>query len=128
MELEAAFATVKSFDTVAEASGCLRSFVPEDDVDVPLQSERNMVLLVRRLGKDDVVNAGRTGRLFPCKTSMHKIDPRPVAVDFPLGELNNATTLKLRERLGPGGEELLPPNSLYEGRRYKERLLLLTRK
>jgi hypothetical protein len=128
MDLGTAFATVKSFDKLAEASGGQRSFVPEEDLDVPLQSDRNLVLLLRRLGKDDVVNAGRTGRLFPCKTSMHKIDPRPVAVDFPLDELNQATTPKLRERLASGREELLPPDSLYEGRRYKERLLLLTRK
>ena len=128
IDLGMAFATVNSFDRVAEASGFDRSFVPEDDVDIPLQAERNMVLLVRRLGKDDVVNAGRTGRLFPCKTSMHRIDPRPVAVNFPVDELNDATTPKLRERIIAQGEELLPPDSLYEGRRYKERLLLLTRR
>ncbi len=128
MDLGAAFAAIVSFDRVAEAGRCGRSFVPEDDVDVPLQSARNLVLLVRRLGKDDVVTAGRSGRLFPCKTSMHRIDPRPVAANFPIDQLNDATTPKLRERLAVGKEELLPPDSLYEGRRYKERLLLLSRR
>jgi hypothetical protein len=126
MDLSLAFATITSIDRLAEASGCQRSFVPEDEVDVPLQSDESMVLLLRRLGKDDVVTAGRTGKLFPCKTSMHRVDPRPVAVNFPIDELDRATTSKLRERLAAGKEELLPPNSLYEGRRYKERLLLLT--
>jgi len=128
MDLPLAFAVIRSFDRFAEANGCQRDFVPEDDVDVPLQSERNLVLLVRRLGKDDVVAAGLTGRLFPCKTSMHWIDPRPVAVRFPIDELGGATTPRLRERLASGTEELLPPDSVYEGRRYKERLLLLTRR
>jgi hypothetical protein len=127
-DLEAAFATVSSFDRLAEATGSQRTFTPEDDVDIPLQSERNMVLLVRRLGKDDVVTAGRTGKLFPCKTSMHRIDPRPVAVNFPVGELNDATSDKLKDRIASGEQELLPPDSLYEGRRYKERLLLLRRR
>jgi hypothetical protein len=126
VDLELAFAIISSFDRLAEASGSQRSFTPEDEVDIPLQSERNLVLLVRRLGKDDVVAAGRTGRLFPCKTSMHRIDPRPVAVNYPVEELNEATGAKLKERLGSREQELLPPDSLYEGRRYKERLLLLT--
>ncbi len=128
MNLLLAFEAITSFDQIAAARGCQRSFVPEDDVDVPLQSERNLILLVRRLGKDDVVAAGRTGRLFPCKTSMHGIDPRPVAANFPIDQLNEATTQKLRERLASEKVELLPPDSLYEGRRYKERLLLLSRR
>ncbi|MDG6898766.1 MAG: hypothetical protein JRN24_03400, partial [Nitrososphaerota archaeon] len=60
-----------------------------------------------------------------CKTSMHLIDPRPVAVDFPVAELNEATSRSLEERLRGRGERLLPADSVYEGRRYKERLLLL---
>lgn len=128
MDFGRALATIRSFDALAEVKDSQRSFVPEDDIDIPLQSERKMVLLVRRLGKDDVVTAARTGRLFPCKTSMHRIDPRPVAVNFPIDQLNGATTAKLRVHLSAGREELLPPDSLYEGRRYKERLLLLTRR
>ena len=127
-DLHLAFSTINSLDKFAEDIGGRRSFVPEDDVDVPLQSERNVVLLVRRLGKDDVVEAGRTGKLFPCKTSMHRIDPRPVGVNFPIDELNGATTADLKARLSGTKEELLPPETLYEGRRYKERLLLLSRK
>ncbi len=128
LDFELALATIASFDRVAEAEGCQRSFVPEEDLDLPLQSGRNLVLLVRRLGKDDVISAGRSGKLFPCKTSMHRVDPRPVAVNFPIEQLNEATTAGLRERIASGREELLPPNSLYEGRRYKERLLLLSRR
>ncbi len=112
-------------DRASESNRWERSFVPEDDVDVPLQSSRNVVLLVRKLRKDDVVNAARSGKLFPCKTSMHLIDPRPVAVNFPVDELNRATSATLRQRLEGRRELLLPANSLYEGRRYKERLLLL---
>ena len=125
MELTAAIDAIEDFDGQSEARGWKRTFVPEDDVDVPLQSERNLVILVRKIGKDDVVTAGRTGKLFPCKTSMHRIDPRPVAVNFPLVALNGATTASLMKSLSAGKEQLLPPNSIYEGRRYKERLLLL---
>jgi len=56
---------------------------------------------------------------------MHVIDPRPVAVNFPMAELSGATSASLRKRLEGIREQLLPPGSTYEGRRYKERLLLL---
>ncbi len=127
LDISGAMETMHDFDRASEERGWARSFVPEDDVDVPLQSARNIVLLVRKLRKDDVVNAARSGRLFPCKTSMHRIDPRPVAVDFPTAELGGATSASLRKKLEGRKEVLLPANSLYEGRRYQERLLLLNR-
>ena len=125
VQLEDAVAKLKLIDGIAGAKGWGRRFVPEDEVDVPLQDKKSVVVLMRRLGKDDVLNAAKTGRLFPCKTSMHVIDPRPVAVDFPITELNGATSKSLSERLEGKGERLLPPDSIYGGRRYKERLLLL---
>ena len=125
MQLDEAIDTIENLDGHSAELGWERKFVPEDEVDVPLQSERNLVVLVRRLGKDDVVGAGRSGKLFPCKTSMHRIDPRPVAVNFPLAELDGATTASLKKALAGRNGRLLPPDSMYAGRRYKERLLLL---
>jgi hypothetical protein len=125
IDLGVALGTVTALDRLAAARGFGREFVQEDEVDIPLQSGRKVVVLLRRLGKEDVITAARTGRLFPCKTSMHRIDPRPVAVDFPIEELGSATTEALRGRLAGRREILLPPETMYEGRRYKERLLLL---
>jgi hypothetical protein len=125
MDFSLALGTLTALDRLASMRGYAREFVAEDEVDVPLQSGRKVVLLLRRLGKEDVVTAARTGRLFPCKTSMHRVDPRPVAVDFPIDELGKATTEVLRGRLADRTEILLPPDTMYEGRRYKERLLLL---
>jgi len=125
LDLARAFEIIHELDAMAEPSGWKRSFVPEDDIDISLQSDGNIVLLVRKLRKDDVINAGRSGRLFPCKMSMHRIDPRPVAVNFPIVELNSANSITLRKRLENRREQLLPADSLYGGRRYKERLLLL---
>ncbi|MDA4127404.1 MAG: hypothetical protein OK452_09445 [Thaumarchaeota archaeon] len=124
-DLMATFELVLGLDSISEKQGWRRDFVPEDDLDISLQGSRNIVVLVRKLSKEDVVSAAKSRRLFPCKTSMHRIDPRPVAVNFPLAELNVATTEVLRERLRGKRERLLPADSLYDGRRYKERLLLL---
>jgi hypothetical protein len=56
---------------------------------------------------------------------MHFVDPRPMALDFPIAELNGATPKSLSETLKGKSPIMLPPDSTYEGRRYKERLLLL---
>jgi hypothetical protein len=124
-DLMATFELVLGLDLISEKQGWRRDFVPEDDLDISLQDNRNIVVLVRKLSKEDVVSAAENRRLFPCKTSMHRIDPRPVAVNFPLAELNVATSEALRERLKGKRERLLPADSIYGGRRYKERLLLL---
>ncbi len=118
-------AVMLAFDRIAEQLGWERRFVPEDDIDIELQERRRVVLLPRKLMKDDVVAAARSGKLFPCKTSMHAIDPRPVSVQFPVSELGRATSEGLRLRLRGGEGRLSPPGSMYEGRRYKERLLFL---
>lgn len=123
--LPQAMDAIQRMDARSRSRRWERRFVPEDDMGVPLQSERNLVVLIRRLGKDDVVTAGRSGKLLPCKTSMHRVDPRPVAVNFPLDSLNAATTASLRRALEGREERVLPADSMYEGRRYKERLLLL---
>ena len=125
LDIDQTIDRIASFDRLSESEGWGREFVSEEDVDVPLQAGTKVVLLVRKLRKEDVVNAARSGKLFPCKTSMHRIDPRPVAVNFPVSELNGATSASLKKKLEGSKERLLPAGSLYEGRRYKERLLLL---
>lgn len=124
-DLMATFELVLGLDSISEKRGWRRGFVPEDDLDIPLQEKRNIVVLVLKLSKEDVVSAAKNRKLFPCKTSMHRIDPRPVSLNFPLAELDVATTEVLRERLRGKRERLLPADSVYGGRRYKERLLLL---
>lgn len=124
--IDEGFGLVRRSDKLAEVRGWKRSFVAEDEVDVPLNSGESIVVLVSRLSKEDVLTAARTRRLFPCKTSMHVVDPRPVAVSVPLDELEEGSRRSLESRLGPAPFRVLPPNSTYEGRRYKERLLILS--
>ncbi len=123
--LEEGFDMVRKIDSASGSAIWRRTFISEDEIDVPINEGENLVVLVQRLGKQDVVQAALTGRLFPCKTSLHTIESRPVAVNFPLGELNGATTGTLRERLKGTNRKTLPRGSLYGGRRYKESLLLL---
>jgi len=124
MDLQGAFAVVRGLDAIALKLGWKREFVPEDDIDSALQDQGKVVVLFQRLGKDDVVAAARNGRLFPCKTSMHTVDPRPVAVNVPIERLGSMTGAELRKQLQFSEGRLFPPGTNYRGRRYKERLLL----
>lgn len=125
IDLQGAFAVVKALDAFARESGLKREFFSEDELDSALQGEGRVVVLVQRLGKDDVIAAAKSGKLFPCKTSMHSIEPRPVAVNVPIERLGSLTGSELRKELQRSGGKILPPGSSYQGRRYKERLLLL---
>jgi ParB/Sulfiredoxin domain len=124
-DLEHAFALVDEIDRLSERKGWTREYVPEDDLERLVKGEGVAVSLVQRLTKDDVIGAAVSAKLFPCKTSMHTVDPRPVAVRFPIDELKDATADSLSRWLGGKPRKLLPGGSTYEGRRYKERLLVI---
>ncbi|MDA4121154.1 MAG: hypothetical protein OK404_01960 [Thaumarchaeota archaeon] len=125
MTVAEAFAMVREIDKASQMGGWGRKFVRDDELDGIEQLQRKLIILVERLLKSEVVSAAVSGKLFPCKTSLHSVDPRPVAVNFPISELSNATTADLQELLGKTEGRILPANSVYGGRRYKERLLLL---
>ena len=125
-DLEEAFRTVERIDAASSDYGWRRTFVREEEMGQAVSSGGKAVLIVQKLLKEDVVNAAKMRRLFPCKTSMHTIDPRPVAVNFPLADLaEEEGKEELQEKLAARKARLLPAGSVYEGRRYKERLLLL---
>lgn len=124
--LASGFGTVRTADVWANFHGWQRSFTDEGEILRQGLDRREIALLVMRFGKEDVLEAGVTGALFPCKTSMHVVDPRPVAVNVPLGELRAGKRDTLWQRLKEERFELLPPGTEYEGRKYKERLMVLS--
>lgn len=125
--LSSSFALVRQLDGIFSSLGWGTSFASEDEIDFVTQDPKNFVAMTPKPNKQDVLNAARSGQLFPWKTTMHVVDPRPVAIDFPLEDLmkRNPPTLELETMLKQGGQKLMPPNTTYKGRRYKERLLLL---
>jgi hypothetical protein len=126
--IDMGFKILRRSDDFAQSRKLGRSFVGEDELAMHAQSSSELVIAVGRLDKGDVVGAGMSGRLFPCKTSKHFVDPRPVAVNMPIDELMTGSRKTLDKLLTEKRFEALPPNSVYEGRKYKERLLLLSRR
>ncbi len=96
-------------------------YIPEDEVDIEMGSGR-FIVLGPRLKKADVVGFARKGMLLPPKTTHHIINPRPVSIRCPLeklrtGDLELITLIK--------NLKVIPPESVYEGRKYKESLVVL---
>lgn len=122
------FKMLRAADTAAQSRKWERTFAGEEELENHVGNQSEAVLLMRRFEKDEVIRAGIAGRLFPCKTSMHTVDPRPVAVNVPLAELRSGSKETLTKRMFERHFAMLPSNSVYEGRKYKERLLLLSGK
>jgi len=127
-DIVAGFSLLRSADVFAQSRKMDRSFVGEEELSNHAQGSSEIVLATGRLDKGDILNAGISGRLLPCKTSRHSVDPRPVAVNIPVDELRTGSKKTLERLLSERRFEELPPNSVYEGRKYKERLLLLGRR
>ena len=124
-DLRLAHGTVRSLDDAALSRGWRRRFVPEEEAEREWGKRGELVLMAMPVGKEDVLGAALHGELFPCKATMHSVDPRPVAVNVPLRELSGPPE-RVSARLPAAAEaKVLPPNSMYQGRRYKERLLVL---
>jgi len=122
------FELVRKADAFAQSRGWTRTFEREEELGRVARESSGVALLVARFEKTDVTNAGMTGHLLPCKTSMHFVDPRPVAINTPIDDLRKGSRESLDRILDQERFEMLPPDSVYEGRRYKERLLLLSRR
>jgi hypothetical protein len=127
-KIDDGFALLRKADDFAQSRRWERTFAGEEELESHARKPSEVVLLVRRFEKTEVLKAGMAGRLLPCKTSKHIVDPRPVAVNVPLDELKIGSKKTLTKRLEGRPFKMLPPDSLYEGRKYKERLLLLSGK
>jgi hypothetical protein len=118
---------VKKVDIVSSRFGWKQDFVDEEYLDVELSSRTNVVVLAPKLTKQDVLQAARTGKLLPHKTTMHLIDLRPLGVDYPLLELKKERPSKemLTDKLRTSRVSLKTPPYTHLGRTYKERVMVL---
>ncbi|MGC8661510.1 MAG: ParB N-terminal domain-containing protein [Nitrososphaeria archaeon] len=87
------------------------------------------VLYVPKPTKEEVVESGLTGRLFPPKSTKHIIPLRPVNVRCPIELLNgrmsdSEATSIFQELLNRMAKKMMPAGSLYAGRVYNEPLVL----
>ncbi len=118
------FSLIREFDRRVMGSEILNDFEMQNKI-----KSGYAVLYVPEPTKEEVVEAGLTGRVFPPKSTKHLIQLRPVNVRCPIELLNSrmsdteATSI-FQELLNRMPKKMLPAGSTYAGRIYNEPLML----
>jgi len=124
---EEAWTMVKEFDKVVSASSERVEIIEEGRAQTLGIATGSALLLTPRLSKEEVVAAGISRRLFPLKTTLHVLPMRVVGVDVPISSLKEKRAAEAAvERITSSARmKVLDPPAKYEGRVYKERLVVL---
>jgi hypothetical protein len=118
------FSLIREFDRRVTEFETINNFEMQNKVE-----SGYAVLYVPEPTKEEVVESGLTGRLFPPKSTKHIIPLRPVNVRCPIELLNGrmsdgeATSI-FQELLSRMAKKMMPAGSLYAGRVYNEPLVL----
>ena len=124
--LTSVFSLVNSFDRLISLNSFHYEGFREEEISLLLRTGY-FLLYVPVPSKEDVLRSGLSGKLFPPKYTRHIIPARPTGISFPLEFLKPYKSLKeARKRLvmllSGKDRKVLPPNSLYMGRIYEEKL------
>ncbi len=118
------FLLIREFDRRVTDSETLNDFEMQSKI-----KSGYAVMYVPRPTKEEVVESGLTGRLFPPKSTRHSIYMRPVNVRCPIELLNgrmsdSEATSIFQELLNRMQKKVLPAGSTYAGRIYSEPIIL----
>ncbi|TLX96539.1 MAG: DUF1015 family protein [Thaumarchaeota archaeon] len=125
--LAVSFELVRRLDEASRAMGLKQDFIEEELVETAIPNPGNVVILAPRVKKNEVIEAAKSGKLFPHKSTMHVIGLRTVGVNYPLSELQEEEpSHELRaSKLEAARGSILDPPVTYFGRRYWEKLLVV---
>ena len=125
--LAVSFELVRRLDEASRAMGLKQDFIEEELVETAIPNPGNVVILAPRVKKNEVIEAAKSGKLFPHKSTMHVIGLRTVGVNYPLSELQKEEpSHELRaSKLEAARGSILDPPVTYFGRRYWEKLLVV---
>ena len=123
------FELVRRVDSACRAAGAKQDLVGEEFLEASISDPSSVLILTPRVKKKEVVDAAKSGRLLPYKSTRHVIGLRTMGVNYPLSDLlEQRPSPDLREsRLGKISGSILNPPVTYLGRRYTERLLVVGR-
>jgi hypothetical protein len=121
-------ALVRRIDEALRKRGLKVDYETESDAVQKIQSgEITAVILTPKVTKEEVIEAARSGKVFPHKTTRHVVAARPMGINVPLKWLKGEKPLDevnrmLIEHLSKRKVKRLPKGALFEGRRYEEEL------
>jgi len=128
---EKAWKLVKQVEEFLRSEGFEVGFETEEDALAKLESGQvDLVLMTPRIGKEDVIRAALSGRIFPHKATRHIIPARPLFLNIPLDALKDARPREvveeeLRQLLSSKKVRKLPPGLMIEDRRYEEEVYII---
>jgi hypothetical protein len=114
---------MRRFDRAAAARGLRVEFVDEGSAADGLINENDLTLVPPRFSKEDVLEAGANGKLFPPKSTLHVFPFRPLGVRYPLEELRAGRDI-LETVLKSRRPRLVDPSSSHLGRDYREAIVV----
>jgi ParB-like nuclease domain len=114
---------MRSFDRAAAERGLKVEFMDEASASSGLLGGDYLFLLTPRFGKEDVLRAGRDGKLFPPKSTLHVFPVRPLGLDYPLKDLR-AGRDTLESLFSSKTPRLIEAPSSFRGRTYREGILV----
>ncbi|MEM1588558.1 MAG: ParB N-terminal domain-containing protein [Candidatus Bathyarchaeia archaeon] len=130
-DLKKAYEIVKLIESKLVEAGKKVGYETEFDAEKKLLNKIvEMVMGVPPINKEDVINFGLKGLVFPHKVTRHVIPARPMEINVPLEWLKD-DSISVEEAnnflinfLSKRKIERIPPGSLFEGRRYEEELFI----
>ena len=114
---------MRSFDRAAAERGLKVEFMDEASASAALLGGDYLFLLTPRFGKEEVLRAGREGKLFPPKSTLHVFPVRPLGLDYPLEDLK-AGRDSLESLLSSKRPRLIEAPSSFRGRTYREGIVV----
>ncbi len=121
------FELLRRVDAACRAAGAKQDLVEEELLEATISEPRIVLIITPRVKKKEVVEAAKSGRLLPFKSTRHVVGLRTMGVNYPLSDLlQERPSPETREsRLGNLTGSILNPPITYLGRRYTERLLVV---
>ena len=122
------YSWINRLEEILSGNGLGINYETEVDAEEKVNSGgASAVLMTPRVKKDEVVEAALSGRVFAHKTTRHIMAARPMEVNVPLEWLSGERPLdevnrNMVEQLSKRGVKILPPGSIFEGRRYDDEL------
>jgi hypothetical protein len=97
-----------------------------------VQGDLLAYIAISPLTKEIIVETSRCGQRLPCKTSRHIFPARPMCADFPLQFLKDRSldeaNRTFHDWLSKKKVEQTPPGTIFEGRKYDERIYVFKTK
>jgi ParB-like nuclease domain len=114
---------MRAFDLAVARRGLQVEFMDEASASSGLLAGDDLFLLTPKFAKEDVLRAGREGRLFPPKSTLHVFPIRPLGLNYPVEDLRAGRDV-LESVVSSRRPRLIEAPFSFRGRVYREGIVV----